>query len=71
MLIPIKKSIFQLSPPPEAFLSGITVVDAWSIAALATPVVFGATVAAIRTNKQQMSSRSELEMTLKDFCEGR
>lgn len=72
MLTPIKKSIFQIAPPPEAFISGLAVVNPWSFAALATPVVLGATVAAFRAHSQhRKANRSELEMILTDFCEGR
>lgn len=72
MLTPIKKSIFQLAAPPEAFLSGLTVVDSWSLAVLATPVMVGAAVASLRAHaKEKNINRSELEETLRDFCEGR
>jgi len=71
MLFENKNPSVQLSPPPEALLSGIAVIDMWALAALVTPMVISVTLVALTNSDAFKEGKgSELEKVLKDFCSG-
>lgn len=71
MLPLAKTSPLHFAAAPEAVLPAIGVLNTWTIAAFVTPLAIGATVAALRARSSRQEHKSELQRTLRDFCEGR